>query len=362
MKKNLVVPGLIMAGLLAFGPLAPVSASADVTTKIGDQELKVKLFGFSQLTFEGGDGFGADDGPRIGADRIRLGYTGSLGKAFSKLQLDFMKADTYGEDATGAKNTTGDVGIKNIIKDAVVGYKVHDAAKVSLGIFKTPIGMDFNTSGKKLDLTKRGLEKQLVLERAPGLMVSGRKIAGGFGYDVGFFNPTKRSSVVTGGTAGDQIAWSARVMYDLKKMLHVEASYGISEEAGGAGTEDYKVWDLGVTYRPMKNLTLKAEYISGSDLKGVNGMDQTVWYLHAGYRFIPTMEGVIRHYQADEDSSNTDLSNTVFGLNIFLNPAKKEASRIQVNYVLAGGDEGSFGGQGANYRDDVYLVQYQFSF
>ncbi|MFW6191549.1 MAG: porin, partial [Thiohalospira sp.] len=181
MKKTVIA-------LAAAAMTAPLAANAETD-----------WFGFSQITAGMGEGNGkayldnndnvdySNDGLTFGADRIRIGYKASEGDAFAKLQLDFNRPTAGGEDSA--------IGVNEVIKDAVVGYKLAPAAKISTGVFKTPVGMDFTTPGKKLDITKRGMEKGLALERAAGAMVSG-DLDGGFGYDVGVFNPTNRSKAV----------------------------------------------------------------------------------------------------------------------------------------------------------------------
>ncbi len=345
MKKFFVFMSFMVAAIFTVSLAIPRTASAD-----GD-ELQVKWFGYIQSTAELGDGLASgqtanDDGLRFGADRIRTGYKAKLGKAFSKLQVDF--------------NKTGPNILPEIIKDAEVGYKFHNAASIKMGIYKTPVGMDFNTSGAKLDITKRGMEKALVLERSLGLMLSGRKIGPGFSYDIGVFNPTTRSNVVSQGIKGDDTAYAGRIMYDMGKTLHAEASYGESEQAGGVGSDNYKVFDIGAISH-IGSATLKAEYISGENMQGNNG-DQTVWFLHAGYKINPMFEPVIRHYQGEY--ANVDLGNTFLGLNVFVN----SASRLQLNYVFASGDTG-YDSSGAKvwtgvggYTDDVFLAQYQIIF
>jgi len=338
-----------------------------VKKKVAGEQLSLNIFGFSQLTIESGDGVAggrdaADDGPRIGADRVRIGYKLWWGKVFSKLHLDFNRPDI-------SKNKAG---LPEIIKDAQVGYRFSKAAFFNIGMFKTPVGMDFNIPGKHLDITKRGMEKALVLERSVGAMLSGRNVMKtGLGYDIGYFRPTTRSKAVDEGTAGDDNAYAARIHYDYGekipdygKRVHAELSYGMSENAGGAGTEDYTVWDAAVAYH--QNLfdhtaTLKGEYIDGSDVKGEKDRDQQVWYLHAGYRFAPMFEPVVRYYYGNEDLHDTDLTNLFLGLNVYLLPQKKNAARVQVNYVVAGGDGWDWKGVGG-YKDDAFLAQFQVSF
>ena len=356
MKQRIVVMQAIAGIALLTLFIAPIEAKAVKWEKeVSGEKMVIQPFAFSQITAEALDGVATgteDDGLRFGADRVRIGYKFSWGKVISNLQLDFNRGDI-------SQKKEG--GLPEVIKDAVVGYKFHQAAKFQVGMFKTPVGMDFNTSGKKLDITKRGVEKQLVLERSMGAMVSGSDIGNtGLGYDVGVFNPTNRSSAVSAGDPGDQQAYAGRIRYDLAKTLHAEASYGVSEGAGGPGTEDYTVWDVALAYW-WRALTFKAEYIDGTDIRGTEGTDQNVWYAHAGYRFLPMFEGLVRHYQAEEDPNGTDLGNTFFGLNVFLKPEKPEAARIQINYVMAGGDEQDWNGLGG-YTDDALLLQYQISF
>ena len=362
MKKSLIT--LAIAAAVA----APMTVSA----------AEAKFFGYSQITAAVGKGSvgNENDGVVFSADRIRLGYKIKQGNAWGKLQADFLK--------------TGSNVVPQIIKDAVVGYKLNDAANVMAGVFKTPVGMDFNTSGKNLDITKRGMEKPLVLERAAGLMVSGRNLSG-FGYDLGIFNPTTRSGAVSGGTTGDDTAFAGRVMYDMGKTLHLEASYGSSSTAGtvsaastsyaidqGTGTivpvttpavnngEDYTVFGVGGAYK-MDAMTFKAEYVAGSNVLGVKDADETVWYVHGGYAINDTVEAVVRYYSATQStsgSSDKTLGNAYIGANIYL--ADKNNARIQLNYVLASGDTDGTNAYDTSvtkgYTDDIFLAQFQVGF
>ena len=153
---------------------------------------------------------------------------------------------------------SGNPDFPGIIKDIEVGYKFSNAASLKIGQFKTPMGMDFNTSGKKLDITKRGMEKGLVLERAVGVMLSGRKM-NGFGYDIGIFNPAARSSADAKGTRGNDNSIVGRLMYD-KDGLHVEGSIG-TDQTSTAGMSDYDVWDIALSQKSGP-WTFKTEYIS----------------------------------------------------------------------------------------------------
>ena len=211
MKKQYLKIAVLAASSLAF-TAGNAAAAADLTRTFGDQEMKVKFFGFSQVTAEAGDGLKKSetdnrDGLRFGADRVRFGFKAKMDKVFAKLQVDFQKSDE------GTKLGQMD----EIIKDAEVGYKFMNELSVKVGQFKTPVGMDFNVSGKKLDITKRGMEKKLVLERSLGAMVSGRKIGDMFSYDIGVFNPTTRNKgVVLQGSDDDNAYVVTEWLSDLK--------------------------------------------------------------------------------------------------------------------------------------------------
>lgn len=352
MKKSLIT--LAVAAAVAT-PLAVSAAGSSA---------EAQFFGYTQITAAIGKGTQGNnaDGLRFGADSIRLGYKIKHGKVWGKLQADFNKADNSGYDKGATQ-----IGIPEVIKDAVVGYKFSDVANVSAGVFKTPVGMDFSNASKQLDITKRGMDAGLVLERAAGLMVSGRNIGGGFGYDFGTFNPAQRSYAVDFGDAGDGATYAGRVMYDMGETLHVEASYGASTQNDGVSAEeDYTVMGLGGSYK-MNAMTFKAEYVAGSDVKGKKGYDESVWYLHGSYAIHKKCEIVLRHYAATSKTGGgveTDLGNTYIGWNVFLAKKKKNA-RIQLNYVVASGDKTNFSGKATKkfaYTSDVFLAQFQVGF
>ena len=339
----------LIALAVAVGIASPLAANAGVESK---------WFGFSQITAEKKDEDKPNDGVVFGADRVRIGYKLKDGNVFGGLQVDFVQSG----DSDDANNGT----LNDIIKDAFGGYKFSNAASIKLGQFKTPVGMDFNTSGAKLDITKRGMEKKLVLERAAGIMLSGRKIAGGIGYDLFFGNPAGRSSAVgSNGTSGKDNSMAARVSYDMGKLMHVELSYGSSSVDGGT---DYDVLDFAMAYR-RGPITGKFEYIEGDGVSNTASNKEKVWFLHLGYQFSKMFEGIVRHYEAKDtlttSSQGDKLGNTYIGANIFLG-SNKTNGRLQLNYVVVSGDDANsatpYEGVSKGYTDDAILVQYQVAF
>jgi hypothetical protein len=372
--------------------LAPTNADAfAIKDKIGDDEIKLKIYGFSQLEARGGDGVTArvdesDDGLRFSAQRIRIGMNYYYGNMFGKLFLDFNQPDTRS------------AGMPRTIKDAFVGYKWCDSAFLRLGMIKTPLGMDFTIPGWNLDIVQRGgLEKQLVLERDMGLLLSGRfigfgqkegsapgtamgheKSGKGIGYDIGVFNPADRSGSVVNGSdvTGDALAYVGRLHFDWGEPLHCEVAYGVSEQAGGEDTEDYKVFDAGVNSY-LGALNLKLEYIMGQNMRGVKDTDQSTLVGTVGYMLNSEWELVCKHYQSNSETAagaDTDLGNTYLGVAYFITNMKLSSDeitrkvrrklqnhRVMFNYVFASGDDDTWSGRGG-FTDDAYLLQWQYKF
>jgi hypothetical protein len=392
---TLVPAALIDDYVVGAGPEWAGGGSGTGGTAMGSGGgVSVRWFGYSQITVEKyrEDGASKDqvvgdgDGLRFGADRIRVGYEARFGESvYSRLMVDFN--EDHETDQLPA-----------IIQDALVGYDF-GALRWQVGQFKTPLGMDFSRSGAELDITKRGLEKGLVLERALGTMVSAD--GPGFGVDAGVFNPAERSGAVKAGVVGEDYAYAGRLRLDPASWLHAEVAYGASQVDADTVTADsgtqwpaaaYRVWDAGLAVTPGGGVTLKAEYIAGSNIKNRDGDDETVWYGHAGWRFAPRWEAVVRHYEAEADINalpvgggpnagqnrvgETSLSNTFLGVNFFLNPDRPREARLQLNYVVVQGDDGwrvrpsdgstrpRFGGLKKEFwtTDDAWLLQAQTAF
>ncbi|MFP4697027.1 MAG: hypothetical protein ACLFQD_11090, partial [Thiohalospira sp.] len=112
---------------------------------------------------------------------------------------------------------------------------------------------------------------------------------------------------------------------------------------------------------------------AGENVQGIEDLDQTVTYFHGGWMLNDSTELVARHYMGNTDDGNEvdmDVSNTYLGANFFLN----DAARIQVNYVVAGGDNDDYAetfvagdgkgmsGFGKTSTEDAVLAQFQYSF
>lgn len=361
----------------------PADAKITLTDDIGDKQIKLQFFGWSQFELRGGDGASPEGGPFFRAGFIRFGIDYIHEPITGKLLLDFNQSHTNDE-----------AGLVKMIKDAFVNFKWSNAAFIRLGMIKTPLGMNYDIPGWNLDIIERGqLEKSLVLERDIGLMLSGRLIGQeryegkvqmeatglemgqellgyGFGYDIGVFGPAGRSAAVIWDQTqvGDAMAYVGRLSYDHGPYFHSEISYGLSEEAGGPGTEDYEVMDLGLgTMWYDQGLEFRAEYIHGSSIRGIAGWNQESVSLMAGWYLTRTIEGVVKHYQASAEKGGVrnSLGNTYIGLNIFLAPLSTkfrdhQRHKIVINYIFSSGDDEWVGLGG--YQSDAWGVQWQYKF
>ena len=341
--------------------------AVSIEMKGGELEgLKINMFGVAQLEAVQIDQPGDQDNFAFDADRIRFGFKVKWDEWSGALQFDAKESG--GNPATLSK----------FVRDAFVAYKFDNAFQLKFGQYKTPVGMAANASGSDLPLIKRTMVSRLVLDRDIGVMLSGRKIEmgeGHLGYDLGIFNPADRSKAASIDKVqkGQDYAYAARLMYDLGKTFHVEASAAKVENAGGieddgmdgiVGTEDYDVFDVGAIYT-QGPLRLRAEYIDGHNVYGERDRDEEAWFLEAGYSFNDIVEGVARYQRAETDIAGvqTDLSRHEVGVNLFLGQTKRNG-RVQLNYASVGGDESDYAGVagGGNNRYDAILAQVQFAF
>ena len=397
MKKNMIKLAAGAAAVL----LMSTSAQAGYTMKkkVGDVDTKLTIFGFAQLEARGGDAFikdNQDASVKFSAQRIRLGWKYSAGDVRGKVFLDFNQDHDHEKTQT--------VGMPKMVKDAFITYIPHKALAVKVGLIKMPHGMSFTIPGWNLDIVERGFDKQLAMERNMGIMLSGRdlflgnngKVNGlemgherpwkGFGYDIMIANQANRSGAVTNSTPGDANSYVGRLMFDYTELLHTEVSYAVSENAGGiaghAGnvsgvdTEDYKSLNFGIDSHFLDGANVKFEYYDSENLKGEKGWDESTMAFTATYAFNNYIEPAFKHIQgsAERGGVSTKLGNTYIGVNLFLNPfddkmtrsakRKRNAHRMQFDYVIASGDtEGANQWNGLKgYKDDGFLLQYQFQF
>ena len=413
MKRNILKISAVLAALLVMTTAA--EAGYTIKKKVGVVDTKLTIFGFAQLEMRGGEGSatnGNGNDVSFHAQRIRLGWKYNAGKVRSKVFIDFNQ-NSAANKTTEPGGASG-IGVPDNIKDAFIAYAFTKEFIPKMGVIKMPHGMSFTMPGWNLDNAERGLDKKLVLERGMGLMVSGRdigfgnyaKVSGyemgherawkGFGYDVMIANQAGRSAAVINAKEGNANSYAARVMFDWTELLHIEASYGVSEKAGGvkgqttyhfdkttgnfpkvvlaSDTEDYKTFDIGIDSN-INNLGLKAEYIYGQNTKGKKDYDESALSLTAQYAINDMFEPTVKFIQGNAKNptnGKTSLSNTYIGLNVFFanfndkfdrnSKRNRNAHKLVFNYVVASGDtKGAYKGLGG-VKSNEWIMQWQVKF
>ncbi len=365
--------------LLHLAAPPPAGAKITLTEHVGGKTVRLSLCGLSQVELRGGPGMSRGGGPFFRAQTLRLGFMYFQGPIAGKLALDFSKSHT---------NSPG--GLPTMIKCAFVARRWSNAAFARLGLIRIPVGMEFSVPGWDLDIAERAEEKGLVLERSMGLLLSGRLIGRrgregprcngleigherrgwGWGYDIGIFNPAGRSGAVRWDPSlvGEALAGAVRLHFDRGPALHVEASWGFSQDAGGIGTADYTVWDVGIASERGR-WDLKAELIHGRNIRGLSGWDERCGYLSAGFMVLPTLQAVVRPYLArtrKPGHPDAKLANIFFGLNWYLAPLGMgprilQRHKIVINYVLVTGDTTRWTGT-AGHLASGWILQWQLHF
>ena len=336
MNKGLI----LIVSILWLAPMAQV---------IAQQEVTVDWLGFAQLTAERIENSQSDF--RFGTERARPRVQVNGGPFSGVVQLDFAASDLSAE-RPGT--------LANVMLDLYADYRFSDRHRVRLGQFKTPLGMDFNVPARSLDITKRGMELGLTLNRDLGLMLSGAIVGDWLSYDLGVFNPPGRSQATEflDSQVGQDTASVARLRFD-EGAWHAEAAYGRAANAGGPVTSAYTTTDIGLRYE-LQRWRVKGEWIEGRNIRGEGGRSERVYYLHGGYQLRPNLELVARHYagRSENGAGTTELSNTYIGFSATLADYGRMRTRLQANYVIAGGDEISYTGV-RGFRDNALFFQLQ---
>jgi hypothetical protein len=204
----------------------------------------------------------------------------------------------------------------------------------------------------------------------------------GFGYDVMIANQANRSAAAKSKRNGGN-SYALRGMFDYTEKLHIEASYGLSENAKGPsglkGGENYSNINVGVDSN-LGNLSLKAEYFNAKNILGIDGYNEQVVTATAGYFVMPSLELVTKAMNGSAKgktttAEDTSLTNIYLGMNIFISMPYEDFSRkakrmrnqhkVVLNYIVATGDTADATNQWnglGGYKNDAFIAQYQFKF
>ncbi len=324
-----------------------------------DDSGKPKLFGFIQPQYE--YHFKGDDSENtFKFKRARIGIKGNIPYDFKYYVV--------------LENSAFVGGGYPYLLDAFVSYTRYKWAKISLGSFKQPFGMEINTPCHGLHTIQRAnVSDQIVSpQRDMGLMLLGGDNKTFVKYAFAIMNGNGLGSLTnTHGDNNYKKDLIGRVTFKPFDLLRVGGSfrYGFPDK----DTVERISYAAELEFK-FKDFTLQAEYIADQGGIGASGggcgSDPVLMgekrngaFVQAMYMTNFNIQPVVKYEFFDPDTEN-DINATVIdklsaitiGLNYFFN----DNTRLQVNYLL-----NTEYGVGNNYIEtpnDALLMQLQIKF
>lgn len=313
----------------------------------------VNVFGFVQAQYD----YGLFDKPEstFGFNRARIGVMGNIPYDFSYYVL--LETSPFKKD-----------GPKAYLLDAFITYSRFSFAKVSVGSFKVPFGLELSTPCHALHTINRSkvVSELTAPDRDMGLMLLGGSDTTLFRYAVSYMNGTGLL-VKDADTYKDFIG---RVLVQPTSWMHVGASYktGKSTNLDDPTLGDNTTMRFGAEAEiEFANFLVQGEYIYGEDegaytvgggcgsdpevvigsikRSGMYGMIlyNTPWNLQPVFKY--------ENYNNNIDEANNMEQITTFGVNYFFN----EWTRLQVNYEYKAE-------KAHEVKNDLLMVQLQVRF
>jgi hypothetical protein len=339
---------LIIIAAFFVGMNAQAQGCAEPASEEG-----VNVFGFLQAQYD----YGMFDEPTstFGFNRSRIGVMGNIPYDFSYYVL--LEASPFKKD-----------GPKAYLLDAFVTYSRFSFAKVSVGSFKNPFGLELNTPCHALHTINRSkvVNELTAPDRDMGLMLLGGSDTTLFRYAVSYMNGTGLL-VEDKDTYKDFIG---RVMVQPTSWMHVGGSF----KTGKSVNDDDPTLDDNTTTRygveaevDIFNFLIQGEYIYGEDVGsytvggGCGGDPEVVsgsiersgMYIMALYKTPWNLQPVFKYenYNNDINEDNQMEQVMTFGVNYFFN----EWTRLQINYEYKAE-------QALEVKNDMLMVQLQVRF
>jgi len=322
------------------------SQGCDDPDEEGDDPDKIKIFGFFQPQYE----YHLTDPKPSNTfkfKRARVGLTGNIPYDFSYYAV--MENSAF-VSATG----------NPYMLDAFISYKRFKWAKVSVGSFKQPFGMEVNTACSKLYTIERSYasDQFIAPQRDMGVMILGGTNETFAKYAVAIMNG-RGLGIKDNNNKKDLVG---RLTIKPLEFLRLGGSfrYGFPtadslERITYAGEIEFK----------YSGFTLQAEYIAdqgdynraagggcGADPLTL-GEDRNGMYVQAMYMTNFNLEPVVKFelFDSDLNSENTEQTLITFGANYFFN----DMVRLQANYRYRAE-------KGAEIPNDDIMLQLQVKF
>ena len=246
--------------------------------------------------------------------------------------------------------------------DAFISYNRFDWARVSVGSFKTPFGLETNTACNGLITVYRSTATlQMVAPfRDLGMVLMGGnektlvsyQLALMNGRGLGAFDNNKKKDIV------------GRILFKPLEFLKVGGSFRYGYPSMNNNEDSRTTWGVELEAKKM-GFTLLGEYVSDKgdynrDLGGgcsgnliELGEERSGGYVTAAYMFENwNLQPVVKYDFFDSgNSADYKESNFTFGINYFFN----DWTRLQANYVYRSEEP-------AEMKNDEFVIQLQVKF
>lgn len=322
-------------------------------------EKSVKVFGFIQPQYEF---HMTEDDEAIPAvensntfkfKRARIGLSGQIPYDFSYYVV--LEASPY-VSPTGYP----------YLLDAFISYRRYEWAKVSMGSFKQPFGLEINTACSGLHTIDRAMVSDQIVapQRDMGIMLFGGGKDKLLSYSVALMNGTGigKKTDIDNNQKKDLIG---RVVFHPLEYLNIGLSGRHAYPNNDSTVRTSFAADVDFKYN---NLRVQAEYIydegdynlgasggCGGEPLTLGNKRQGFWAM-AMYKFYFNLEPVIKIEQFDTGNTTEDaFMTTTIGANYFFN----DNVRLQANYQYRSEYNKN---SDAEFSNDAILVQLQVKF
>jgi len=312
----------------------------------GGSDEGVSVVGFFQPQFEYMQG---SDEMTFAFNRARIGVIGNI-----PYDISYYMFVEYSPSK----------GPNPYLLDAFITYsRLAPYAKFSFGQFKSPLGLERNTSCSGLYTINRSMvTNQLAMDRDMGLMVLGN-IKKFFSYRFALMNGTGV------GLRDDNKSknFIGRFIFSPLSFLNIGGSFSLGTAAPSIADadDDERTRYGGELEIKHNNFLLQAEYIKGKDVGSYTtgggcgeplavhqgSVERSGYYAQAMYMFPCHLQPVVKYeaYDANLGLDNDQSSIITFGFNYFVN----EWTKIMVNYLYKAEADGH------EIANDQILVQAQ---
>ncbi|MCY1720617.1 porin [Prolixibacteraceae bacterium Z1-6] len=338
--------------LLMIGVVLGLNARAQGCAEPASED-GVNVFGYLQTQYD--YNFYDEPESNFGFNRARIGVMGNIPYDFSYYVL--LETSPFKKD-----------GPKAYLLDAFITYSRFSFAKVSVGSFKSPFGLELNTPCHALHTINRSkvVNELTDPDRDMGLMLLGGSDTTLFRYAISAMNGT-------GLLAKDIDTYKdiiGRVIVQPTDWMHFGGSFktgkSVNVEDPSLGNNTTKRFgaELEINYA---NFLIQSEYIYGEDNGsytiggGCGGEPEVVqgnvkrsgMFVMALYNTPWNLQPLIKYenYNGDVDDDSVLDQITTFGVNYFFN----EWTRLQVNYEYAAE-------KAHEVKNDRLMVQLQVRF